>query len=99
MKTAAIPDQVDPAAAGIARAAVSLAIDSPLVREETAYYGVYPVIPEGTEILGIDIRNGTAVIDFSRHLLNYGTAWSERNIIAAIVYSLPSLKPLTGSGY
>ena len=73
---------------GIARAAVSLAIDSPLVREETAYYGVYPVIPEGTEILGIDIRNGTAVIDFSRHLLNYGTAWSERNIIAAIVYTL-----------
>lgn len=56
--------------------------------EETAYYGVYPVIPENTEILGIDIRNGTAVIDFSRHLLNYGTAWSERNIIAAIVYTL-----------
>jgi len=73
---------------GIARAAVSLAIDSPLTREETAYYGVYPVIPEGTGILGIDIRNGTAVIDFSRDLLNYGTAWSERNIIAAVVYTL-----------
>jgi germination protein M len=73
---------------GIARAAVSLAIDSPLLREETTYYGVYPVIPEGTEILGIDIRNGTAVIDFSRHLLSYGTAWSERNIIASIVYTL-----------
>lgn len=73
---------------GIARAAVSLAVDSPLTREETAYYGVYPVIPEGTEILGIDIRNGTAVIDFSRDLLNYGTAWSERNIIAAVVYTL-----------
>ena len=72
----------------IARAAVSLAIDSPLTREETAYYGVYPVIPEGTGILGIDIRNGTAVIDFSRDLLNYGTAWSERNIIAAVVYTL-----------
>ena len=73
---------------GIARAAVSLAVDSPLTREETAYYGVYPVIPEGTGILGIDIRNGTAVIDFSRDLLNYGTAWSERNIIAAVVYTL-----------
>lgn len=73
---------------GIARAAVSLAVDSPLTREETAYYGVYPVIPEGTRILGIDIRNGTAVIDFSRHLLSYGTAWSERNIVAAIVYTL-----------
>lgn len=73
---------------GIARAAVSLAIDSPLTREETAYYGVYPVIPEGTRILGIDIRNGTAVIDFSRQLLSYGTAWSERSIVAAIVYTL-----------
>lgn len=73
---------------GIARAAVSLAIDSPVTREETAYYGVYPILPENTEILGIDIRNGTAVIDFNRNLLNYGTAYSERNIVAAVVYTL-----------
>jgi len=73
---------------GIARAAVSLAIDSPVAREETAYYGVYPILPEGTEILGIDIKNGVAVIDFNRNLLNYGTAYSERNIVAAVVYTL-----------
>ncbi len=73
---------------GIARAAVSLAIDSPITREEAAYYGVYPIIPEDTRILGIDVRDGTAVIDFSRNLLNYGTAYSERNIVAAVVYTL-----------
>lgn len=73
---------------GIAKAAVSLAIDCPVTREETVYYGVYPVLPEKTEILGIDIKDGTAVIDFNRYLLNYGTAYSERNIIASIVYTL-----------
>lgn len=73
---------------GIARAAVSLGIDSPLTREETVYYGVYPILPEHTEILGIDIKDGIATIDFNKYLLNYGTAYSERNIIASIVYTL-----------
>ena len=73
---------------GIARAAVSLAIDNPLTREETAYYGVYPILPEHTKILGIDIKDGIATIDFNKYLLNYGTAYSERNIIASIVYTL-----------
>ncbi len=73
---------------GIARAAVSLAIDCPLTREETAYYGVYPTLPENTEILGIDIKDGIASIDFNKYLLNYGTAYSERNIVASIVYTL-----------
>lgn len=73
---------------GIARASLSLVIDSALTREELVYYGVYPVLPENTEILGIDLRNGTAVIDFNRYLLNYDSALSERNIVASIVYTL-----------
>jgi germination protein M len=79
---------------GIARANVSLTIDSALAREEVAYYGVYPVIPQDTDILGIDVRNGVAIIDFSRHLLNYGSAVSERNIIAAIVYTLTGFETI-----
>ena len=73
---------------GIARAAVGLITDSALNREEIAYYGVYPVLPADTEILGIDIRNGVAVIDFSKNLLNYGSAKAERNIVASVVYTL-----------
>lgn len=79
---------------GIARAAVSLCIDSAIAREEVAYYGVYPVIPEDTDILGIDIRDGIATIDFDRHLLNYSNAVSERNIIASIVYTMTEFKTI-----
>ncbi len=79
---------------GIARANVSLTIDSALTREEVAYYGVYPVIPQGTEILGIDVRDGIAVIDFSRHLLDYDSAVLERNIIASIVYTLTGFETI-----
>ena len=81
---------------GIARAAVSLIVDSALNREEIAYYGVYPVLPADTEILGIDIRNGIAVIDFNRNLLNYGSVKAERNIIASIVYTLTEFDTING---
>lgn len=81
---------------GIARAAVSLIVDSALNREEISYYGVYPVLPADTEILGIDIRNGIAVIDFSRNLLNYGSVKAERNIISSIVYTLTEFDTIYG---
>lgn len=79
---------------GIARASVNLVIDSALNREELAYYGVYPVIPENTEILGIDIRDGIATIDFNRYLLNYDSALSERNIVASIVYTMTEFETI-----
>ncbi len=79
---------------GIARASISLDIDSPINREQTAYYGVYPVIPSGTKILGIDIRDGVATIDFSRHFLNYKDARSERNLVASVIYTLTEFKTI-----
>ncbi len=79
---------------GVAKAAISLTIDNPLIREETVYYGVYPTLPEHTEVLGIDIMEGIATIDFNRYLLSYGTAYSERNIIAAIVYTLTEFETI-----
>ncbi len=79
---------------GIARASLNLVIDSALNREELAYYGVYPVIPENTEIQGIDIREGIATVDFNRHLLNYDSALSERNIVASIVYTMTEFETI-----
>ncbi len=81
---------------GIARATINLIVDSALNREEIAYYGVFPVLPADTEILGIDIRNGIAVVDFSRNLLNYGSVKAERNIIASIVYTLTEFDTIYG---
>lgn len=80
---------------GIGRAAINLCIDSAIAREEVAYYGVYPVIPMDTDILGIDNRDGIATIDFDRHLLNYKDAASERNIIASIIYTLTEFKTIS----
>lgn len=79
---------------GIARASISLIADSAVAREEVAYYGVYPVLPENTELLGIDIRDGIATIDFSRQLLNYGNELSERNIVASLVYTLTEFETI-----
>jgi germination protein M len=81
---------------GIARSAVSLCIDSAIAREEVAYYGVYPVIPVDTVILGLSIRDGLAVIDFDKHLLEYNGAKSEKNIVTSIVYTLTEFKNISG---
>jgi len=73
---------------GIARAAISGIIDGAIVREEIQYYGLYPVLPENTDVLGINVKDGLAVIDFNTKLLNYADKFAERNIIASIVYTL-----------
>lgn len=73
---------------GIANATVSGLIDSAITREELQYYGVYPVLPVNTDILGINIKEGTATIDFNKEILEYASPDIERNIITSIVYTL-----------
>lgn len=73
---------------GIARATVNALIDDSIKREEMEYYGLYPVLPEGTEILGLNIKEGTAIIDFNSKLLDYSNKAAERSIITSLVYTL-----------
>ncbi len=73
---------------GIARAAVSGLTDSAITREELQYYGLYPVLPVNTDVQGINIKDGTATIDFSKSLLGYKDEASEKNIVASVVYTL-----------
>lgn len=73
---------------GIARAAIGALVDTSLNREELEYYGIYPVLPQGTEILGINIKQGTAFVDFSSKLLDYKDSLAERNIVSSVVYTL-----------
>jgi len=51
-------------------------------------YGLIPILPEGTEILSIEIEEGTAYIDFNSKILNYSTRLEEYNIFSSIVYLL-----------
>lgn len=73
---------------GIAKAAVNGLTDGAITREELLYYGVYPVLPVNTDVLGINIKDGIAVVDFNKSLLNYEDEVSERNIVASVVYTL-----------
>ena len=81
---------------GLARTAVTGLIDSAANREEISYYGLYPVLPQETEILGINIKDRIAIIDFNNKLLEYRDSDDERNIIASIVYTLTEFKTVDG---
>lgn len=74
---------------GIARATLKNMIDSPEVREILAPTGLIPVIPAGTEILGISINEtGLCKVDFSAEALNNQTEKDEENFIKGVVYTL-----------
>ncbi len=73
---------------GIAKAAVNGLTDSAITREELQYYGVYPVLPADTEVMGMTIKDGIAVVDFNNKLLEYESKDIERSIVASLVYTL-----------
>ncbi len=77
---------------GIARATITGLVDDAQNRENIEYYGLYPVLPAGTEVKGINIKEGTAVIDFNESLLSYKNGEQERSIISSIVYTLTEFK-------
>lgn len=81
---------------GIAKAAINSMIDSEVNREVLKVLGLAPVLPKGTEVLGINIVDGIAVIDFNNKLLDYKTERDELNIFSGIVYTLTEFKTITG---
>ena len=81
---------------GIARAALNGLIDSAANREELEYFGLYPVLPAGTQIFGINLKDGVAVVDFDKKLLEYKDRVAERNIISSIVYTLTEFRTIKG---
>jgi len=73
---------------GIGRAALESLVDTQELREELAEKGLKPSLPEGTEILGMTIRDGLAKVDFNENFLNNADKNAEFNAIQAVVYTL-----------
>ena len=75
---------------GIARATLMNMIDSAELRENLAPTGLLPVIPAGTEILGISVNNDTGLckVDFSEAALSSQSEKDEENFIKGVVYTL-----------
>lgn len=75
---------------GIAKLALKNMVDSPELRETISSTGLSPIIPTGTEILGmsIDEETGICKVDFSEAVLNCETEKDEENLINGVVYTL-----------
>lgn len=73
---------------GIGRAALERLVDSTEIRAELAEKGLKPSLPEGTEILGMTIKDGLAKVDFSNEFLNSEDRIAEQNAIDSVVYTL-----------
>lgn len=75
---------------GIARTTIKNMIDSTELRESLTNTGLQPLIPMGTEILGLSIDSDTGLckIDFSDEIRNVQTQKDEENLIKGIVYTL-----------
>lgn len=75
---------------GIARATLNNMVDSPELRELLGPTGLTPIIPAGTEILGISINDETGVckVDFSENVLDNNSDKEEESFIKGVVYTL-----------
>lgn len=75
---------------GIAKAALKNIIDSPIVREDIGSVGLTPIIPSGTEVLGMSINEDTGIckVDFSKEIMNCPTKKDEENMIKGVIYTL-----------
>jgi germination protein M len=80
---------------GLAKAAINGLVDQALTREQLAYYGLYPVLPKGTTIKGLSIKNGNAIIDFSKEFLNSANKNDEQMNLSSVVYTLTGFKTIS----
>lgn len=81
---------------GIARAV----IESMIKNEENAHalqpYKLFALLPEGTVVLGMNIKEGTIIVDFNEKFLEYEDKIEEINIISSIVYALTEFENING---
>jgi germination protein M len=81
---------------GMARAAIGGLVDDAVNRERLDYYGLYPVLPKGTKVKGMTIKNGKAVIDFSKEFMDIQSSQDEQNAVSSVVYTLTGFKTISG---
>ena len=82
---------------GIARVTLTNMVDSAENREVLKETGLIPVIPAGTEVLGMSINESTGIckVDFSKSILSNSSSEDEENFIKGVVYTLtefPAIK-------
>lgn len=78
----------------IARTVVGELTDNEKNRDKLSGFGLIPVLPQGTVLKSINIKEGTAIVDFNSKFTEAKNATAERNAVASLVYSLTELKTI-----
>ncbi len=79
---------------GIGKSAINLLIDEPGLRDDLASVGLLPVLPAGTEVIGMSINEGLAKVDFNENILVYETQADEKTIVQSLVYTLTEFEAI-----
>lgn len=73
---------------GIAKATLRSMVVGSEAEKRIAQSNLHGVLPEGTEIRGMSIKDGLCRVDFSKNILNTSSYDQEENMISAITYTL-----------
>ena len=73
---------------GIAKATLRSMVVGNEAEKRIAQSGLHGVLPEGTEIRGMSIKDGLCTVDFSKNILNTSSIEQEENMISAVTYTL-----------
>jgi len=80
----------------VVKAAIESLTAGKRINEKIPEYGLYPVLPKGTEIRGINITDEVAVLDFNERFDSFKNEENERVGITSIVYSLTEFDNIKG---
>ncbi len=73
---------------GIAKATLRSMVVGSETEKRIKGSGLHGVLPEGTEIRGMAIKDGLCRVDFTKNILNTSSYEQEENMISAITYTL-----------
>jgi hypothetical protein len=77
-----------PETKGVAKAALTTLLAGPKGAELEGSPAMYSAIPEGTELLGISIKDGIATVNLSGEFASGGGSYSVLGRLAQVVYTL-----------
>lgn len=72
----------------VARAAVNELIAGPTDDERAGIPAIHGGLPDGTQLLGLTVRDGTAWVDLSEQIEDVGGTFGEMSVLAQLVFTL-----------
>ncbi|TYQ16276.1 UNVERIFIED_CONTAM: germination protein M [Acetivibrio alkalicellulosi] len=79
---------------GIARAVIESMIYDKSNIDKLNNFRLKTVLPENTCVLGMNIKDGTVIVDFNENFLDYSDKKEEINIVSGVVYALTEFKTI-----